>query len=87
MIPNLTLAMPEGSKWRGFNHRLQADIGDVSVIAHRRRGLECYVHSIEKVMTIPWPHNSNVKMENDHVRISSGVSGELLMTFGPTTDA
>lgn len=83
MIPGIILAMPEGSKWRGYNHRLNTDIGEITVIAHRRSGIEVYIAAVERVMTLPYPANNAWKLDGDHIRIGDPVSGQLTATYAP----
>jgi hypothetical protein len=84
--PNLQgflLAMPEGSEWRVFDHREEVDVGQISVLHHRRSGLEIYVHKINKRMTLPYPEAGYWVLHNDHVRIGNKEKG-LVATYAPT---
>jgi hypothetical protein len=82
-LPRLLHLMPEGSVWRVFNHKRNLDLGDMTVLTHRRSGLECYLHQGQIKMTYPWPADDKVALDrHNHLRMLDE-NGEIKATFAP----
>jgi hypothetical protein len=75
--------MPVESKWRVFNHARSFDLGEMTVLSHRREGLEVYLSGANKVMTYPYPPNNTLVLDGDHIRICDPSTGEPQVTFAP----
>lgn len=84
--PTITLALREATLWRGMAHMpagQMVDLGDIAVVSHTRKGIECYLYKVEQRMTLPYPADDQwVLDKHDHVRIG-GADGVLRMTFAP----
>lgn len=80
-LPLLLRLMPEGSVWRGFHHGKQVDIGDITVLNHRAKGLELYLMETNIRVMYPWPADDKVVIDrHQHIRIMDK-SGKVKLTL------
>lgn len=81
-VPSILKAMPEGSSWRLYSHEINTDLGQFDVLAHRRSGIEVYIHRIQQKATLPYPADNQWRLERDHIRMG-GPDGKLKATYAP----
>lgn len=81
--PSIRFALTEGSHWRGYHHGKNADLGDITILSHRRKGIECYVQSVDMVLTMPWPPNNGWTIQGDHIRVFNPDTRDLIVSYAP----
>lgn len=81
--PTIRLWLTEGSRWRMYHHGRNMDLGDMAVLSHRRKGLECFVENINEVLTMPWPANNAWCVQQDHIRVFNPETRDLIVSYAP----
>lgn len=84
--PSITLVLREGTTWRMLYHDPKngpLDLGDVTILNHTRKGLECHLFGPRLTRVLPYPADDNWRLDHrNHVRVGDG-KGEVRMTFAP----
>lgn len=84
--PVILAAMLPGTLWRGLVHHPSGnmvDLGDISVLEHTSKGLECFLFKVNRRMIFPYPNDDCVYYDtHNHIRIHDG-KGNIFLTFAP----